>query len=152
MVTISPSGHARPLPRRYLSVIEDDESMRAWLSLILELAGWTVKAYGNAEDFLAEFDAHQRQCLLVDLKLPGMNGLGLLEVLRQRGHNVCAIVLTGANDVSTAVHAMKIGAFDFLQKPFDRLALTASVASAFERFKAGANEREITERARSELR
>ncbi|TVR99861.1 MAG: DNA-binding response regulator [Rhodospirillales bacterium] len=92
--------------------------MRNSLCRMIEAAGIPAEGFDSAEAFLATYDPQRPGCLLLDLQMPGMSGLQLLERLATRGDARPVIVLTGHADVPTAVRAMKAGAADFIQKPF----------------------------------
>jgi FixJ family two-component response regulator len=98
-------------------VIDDDAGVRDSLSLLISLKGLRASIFASAEDFLAVYDAAWRGCLLTDLKMGGMSGLELQEVLRERGVTLPVVVLTAHGDVATARAALKNGATDFLEKP-----------------------------------
>jgi RNA polymerase sigma factor (sigma-70 family) len=100
-------------------VVDDDASIRDALSLLISLKGLRASVYSSAEDFLAVYDPGWRGCLLTDLKMPGMSGLDLQALLRQRGVTLPVVVLTAHGDVSTTRAALKNGAVDFLEKPVD---------------------------------
>lgn len=100
-------------------VVDDDASIRDALSLLISLKGMRASVFSSAEDFLAVYDASWRGCLLTDLKMPGMNGLDLQTVLRERGVTLPVVVLTAHGDVNTTRAALKNGAVDFLEKPAD---------------------------------
>jgi RNA polymerase sigma factor (sigma-70 family) len=100
-------------------VVDDDASIRDALSLLISLKGLRASVYSSAEDFLAVYDPAWRGCLLTDLKMPGMSGLDLQALLRQRGVSLPVVVLTAHGDVSTTRAALKNGAVDFLEKPVD---------------------------------
>jgi two-component system CheB/CheR fusion protein len=84
---------------------------------LIEIEGGTVESYGSAEAFLAAFRPGRKGCLVVDGKLPAMDGLELLERLKTDGHQLPAIMITAHGDPATAVRAMKAGAADFIEKP-----------------------------------
>jgi FixJ family two-component response regulator len=106
-------------------VIEDENDMREILSLTLRDAEYRVQSFPNAEDFFARFvdDPSQPRCMISDIRMPGMGGLGLQERLVQAGVRMPMIFLTGFAEVPEAVQAMKRGAVEFFQKPFDRAEL-----------------------------
>lgn len=99
-------------------IIDDQRTMRSSLRRLIETAGIKAEAFDSAEAFLDSYDVQRPGCLLLDLQMPGMSGLQLLERLASRGDGRPVIVLTGHADVPTAVRAMKAGAVDFIQKPF----------------------------------
>lgn len=110
-------------------VIDDHESVRNSLRALLESHGFAVKDYASGAAYLQDRD-RLGDCLLVDLRMPGMTGLELQQELSKRHVNVPLIVITGHGDVPLAVAAMRAGAFDFLEKPFDDQVLLASLARA----------------------
>lgn len=99
-------------------VVDDDEAVRDSLGALLEARGYEVRGYPSAEDFLRDHRPNLRGCLLVDLQMPGMDGLALVERLKAAGSKLPVVVVTGHGDVPLAVKAMKVGAVDFLQKPY----------------------------------
>jgi two-component system CheB/CheR fusion protein len=114
-------------------VVDDDDAIRAAIRSVLEDDGRTVEDFTDCETFLAAYRSGREACLVIDAYLPGMNGLDLLEQLRGAGHSLPSIMITGSSDVSMAVHAMKAGASDFIEKPISRSELLASVDRALER-------------------
>ena len=99
---------------------------------MLEDDGRVVESYASSEAFLDAFDPGNSACLLIDAYLPGMSGLELLAKLRDEGHRLPAIMITGDADVPMAVEAMKAGALDFIEKPIGRPELIASIDRALE--------------------
>ncbi|SMF94055.1 two component transcriptional regulator, LuxR family [Methylomagnum ishizawai] len=98
-------------------VVDDDQDMRQSFKWLIESVGLPVEAFVSAEDFLAAYRDDRPGCLLLDVRMPGMGGLRLLERLRELGLCLPVIVITGHAEVWMAVQAMKAGAFDFLEKP-----------------------------------
>ena len=110
-------------------VVDDNAAVRDSLSLLLSACGFAVRTYTDADTFLTHIPPGPG-CLLTDINMPGMDGLELQRRL-QAGHTTLSvIVMTGDADVSKAVRAMKGGAIDFLQKPFDQTTLTDAVSNA----------------------
>ena len=99
-------------------VVDDDESVRGSLRFLLRSAGLESRAFGSAQEFLASYEAAQPGCLVLDVRMPGMNGLELQQELNLRGAIIPVIFITGHGDIPMAVEAMQHGAHDFLQKPF----------------------------------
>lgn len=99
-------------------VVDDDEDVRNALRWLIESVDLTVATYPSAEAFLAGYTPGQPGCLVLDVRMPGMGGLGLLEHMRTQGMELPTIILTGHGDVPIAVRAMKLGAIDFIEKPF----------------------------------
>jgi two-component system, LuxR family, response regulator FixJ len=131
-------------------VIDDDEPLRDSLVFLLRTAGFKVESHASATDFLAGLPAADLGCIISDVRMPGMTGIDLLRRLQDLGASVPVIVVTGHGDVPLAVEAMKCGAADFLEKPFDDEVLLASVRAALAR-RAGETKRQ-TERAEIEAR
>jgi RNA polymerase sigma factor (sigma-70 family) len=100
-------------------VVDDDASIRDALSLLISLKGLRAAVFASAEDFLEVYDAGWRGCLLTDLKMPGMSGLDLQALLRDRNVTLPVVVLTAHGDVATTRAALKSGAVDFLEIPVD---------------------------------
>ncbi len=113
-------------------VVDDDGNLREALRELLEADGRTVETYDSGEAFLASYRPGQPGCLLVDARMPGMDGLELLQRLKSERHRLPAIMITGHGDVPMAVQAMKAGAADFIEKPIGYQELLASVERALE--------------------
>lgn len=101
--------------------------MRHGMQFLLESAGLQVEAFERAEDFIAANRPTEAACLLLDMRMPGMSGLELQRQLRAEGFDVPVIFITAYGDVPTAVEAMRDGAVDFIEKPFDDQALIAMI-------------------------
>ena len=110
-------------------VIDDHEAVRDSIRVLLESAGLAVKDYASAVAYLADPEAGG-DCLLVDLRMPEMSGLELQAELLRRRSPIPIILVTGHGDVARAVAAMKAGAFDFIEKPFDDDSLLLSIRRA----------------------
>lgn len=113
---------------RFVYVVDDDDATRASAQLILERAGFLCRTYASAEEVLVT-ELRSQDCALVDIRLPGMTGLELLERLNQV--SIPVVIVTGFGDVPTAVRAMKLGAMDFLEKPYRDSDLINALRSAF---------------------
>jgi two-component system, LuxR family, response regulator FixJ len=99
-------------------VVDDDDSMRRALSLLLNTVGYKTAAFAAPREFLEKFKADSPGCLVLDIRMPGMSGLELQQHLNKMGSMLPVIFITGHGDVPMAVQAMKEGAFEFVQKPF----------------------------------
>jgi len=112
-------------------VVEDDEAMRTSISGLL--AGESIKhrLYDSPQSFLEEF-SKEPGVLLLDLRLPGINGIELYKLLREKGVNLPFIMISGNASIQNAVDSMRLGAVDFLEKPFRSQALLESIAKAFQ--------------------
>jgi FixJ family two-component response regulator len=104
-------------------VVDDDETMRGSLRWLLESLKLNVETYASAHEFLSVYDPVQPGCLVLDVRMPEISGLQLQEILAQRKIHIPIILITGHGDISMAVRAMKAGAFDFIEKPFNDQAL-----------------------------
>ena len=113
-------------------VVDDDHQICEAIRAVLEDDGRAVDTYESCEAFLDAFHPDKSECLLIDAYLPGLSGLELLEKLRDEGHHLPAIMITGNADVPMAVMAMKAGALDFIEKPIGREELLASIERALD--------------------
>jgi len=115
-----------------IHIVDDDDSLRNALQRLLAAAGYRVRAYASAGEFLLDPPADAPGCLLLDLRMPGPSGLDLQEALARHGIRLPVVFLSGHGDLATGVRAMKAGAVDFLSKPVEREPLLAAVARALE--------------------
>ena len=122
-------------------IVDDDNAVRNALKLLFRTAQLDVEAFSSADAFLEDADLTQRCCVLLDIRMPGMTGTALQEELLRRSSRVPVIFITGHGDIPMAVDAMKKGAFDFIEKPFDDEQLLSQVRSALESFDAGEPEK-----------
>jgi two-component system response regulator FixJ len=137
-----------PADKGTVHVIDDDDALRESLAFLLRTARIAVESYASAGAFLEALPSSQLSCVITDVRMPGMSGIDLLRRLRELKIEVPVIVITGHGDVPLAVEAMKVGAIDFLEKPFDDEVLLASVRSALKR--QDGETRRNTERAEIE--
>jgi two-component system, LuxR family, response regulator FixJ len=119
-----------PSDMALVHVIDDDDALRESLAFLLRTAQIEVRDYSSASAFLDALPDLDLSCIITDVRMPGLSGIDLLKRLKDLKINVPVIVITGHADVPLAVEAMKFGAIDFLEKPFDDEVLTASVQSA----------------------
>jgi two-component system response regulator FixJ len=120
-------------PEAIVYVIDDDDAVRQSLEFLLKTAGLTVRGFEHARAFLEILPQIEQGVVVTDVRMPGISGIDLLRGLRETNPDLPVIVITGHGDISLAVEAMKIGAVDFLEKPFDDDLLIASVRSALNR-------------------
>lgn len=113
-----------------IHIVDDEEPVRKSLAFLLTVSGHTVRVHSSAGTFLSIAKGLENACLVTDLRMPEMNGVELLRELRQRDAMLPAIVITGHGDVPMAVEAMKAGAHDFIEKPFEDEILLDAVAAA----------------------
>lgn len=131
-------------------VIDDDIAVRNFLTWMMESARLSVLAFESAHDFLRYDGADRPGCILLDIRMPGMSGLELQKWLHAHETDLPVIMITGHGDVPLAVEAMKAGAFDFFEKPFDTKGLLARIQEALtvsvERVQHRKNEADILDR------
>jgi FixJ family two-component response regulator len=113
-------------------VVDDDKAVRESLCWLIESVGLSVEAYGSAQAFLEAYDPDRPGCLVADVRLPGMSGLELQAKLAEQSGSLPVIIITGHADVPSAVRAMKIGAVDFIEKPFSDQMLLERIRHAVE--------------------
>ncbi|EAT09684.1 MULTISPECIES: response regulator FixJ [Sphingomonadaceae] len=111
-------------------VVDDDEAIRRSLSFLLKTSGFAVQLFEGGLPFLKEAGHLAPGCVLLDVRMPDMDGLEVQRALRGRGVMLPVIIMTGHGDVDMAVQAMKAGASDFIEKPFEKAALLACIAAA----------------------
>jgi two-component system response regulator FixJ len=114
-------------------IIDDEDAIRRSASFMLKTSGYTVETWPNGVAFLKEVRHVEEGCILLDVRMPEMDGLEVQQVLNERGITMPVIVLTGHGDVTIAVRAMKGGAVDFLEKPFEKAVLISAIEAAFGR-------------------
>ena len=118
------------LDRPLVYVVDDDAALRDSLRCLLESAGHCVATCASAKAFFAIYDPKQAGCLVLDIRMPGMSGLELQDKLKRRGHAIPIVFITGYGDVPMAVNAVKKGALDFIEKPFNDQALLVLIDNA----------------------
>ncbi len=111
-------------------IVDDEEPVRKSLAFLLTMMGFTVRVHDSASSFLAAAKTIGKACLVTDLRMPDMSGVELLEKLKETGTSIPAVVITGHGDVPMAVAAMKAGAVDFIEKPFEDEALVEAIKRA----------------------
>jgi FixJ family two-component response regulator len=115
-----------------VAVIDDDEAFRAALQRLLKAAGFPVRSFASAEDFLKSGQQHETGCLITDIRMPGMSGLDLQAKLSAEHCRIPTIFITGHGDEKMRLQAMRGGAVKFLAKPFDSAMLLESVRVAMD--------------------
>jgi two-component system, LuxR family, response regulator FixJ len=133
---------------RLIHLVDDDEAIRHSASFMLRHAGFRVKTYTDGVAFLEQVAQAEPGCILLDVQMPGMDGLEVQEALNARGVAMPVIVLTGHGDVAVAVRAMKAGAVDFVEKPYAKQTLVDALTRAFERLEMRRKEDVLAEEAR----
>lgn len=140
-------------------IVDDEDAVRSSLAALLEVHGFSTRVYESGEDFLARLDPLVAGCALVDLKMPGLDGLDVIRRMSESKVSLPVIMMTGFGEVAIAVKAMKSGAADFLEKPLDESELLAvlsrlaadsraAVARASQREQSTARIGRLTERER----
>ncbi|GJE12256.1 MULTISPECIES: response regulator FixJ [Methylobacterium] len=114
-------------------VVDDDPAMRDSVGFLLGTEGFEVRLYEAGTDLLDSLAKPAAGCVLTDIRMPGIDGLELLRRLRAAGHTLPVVMMTGHGDVPLTVEAMKLGACDFIEKPFDDATLIQALRSALER-------------------
>lgn len=131
-------------------IVEDDLSVRDALGLLLGLQGYSVSMFADAESFLGAYRPDWAGCMLVDIRMPGMDGLALQQWLVDKGCRMPVIIMTGHGDVGSARQAFRAQAVDFLEKPIDQTRLIEAIADAHARYAAvrdeSASSEELTNR------
>ena len=139
-----------PAAARAVHIIDDDQALRESLAFLLRTHQFEVRSFDSAKTFLDALPDASLGCVITDIRMPGMSGIDLLRRLKELKVSVPVIVITGHGDVSLAVEAMKIGAADFFEKPFNDDQLVASVRAALQQrqdqTKRGAERTEIEHR------
>ena len=113
-------------------VVDDDEAVRDAIGLLLTSAGFAVETHGSSEAFLAAYGTARPGCFVLDVRMPGMSGLDLQARLASDGNRIPIVIISGHGDIPMAVAAVKAGALDFIEKPFDESRLLNAVRRAIE--------------------
>jgi two-component system response regulator FixJ len=114
-------------------LVDDDAAIRRSVGFMLKTSGYLVESYESGTRLLKNTSHLGAGCILLDIRMPGMDGLEVLEALQRKGVSLPVIIMTGHGDVNLAVRAMKAGAVDFIEKPFDKDTLLASLAEGYRR-------------------
>jgi len=118
---------------RTIHLVDDDEAIRRSVSFMLRTSGYLVKTYPSGVEFLGVAREAVTGCILLDVRMPEMDGLEVQQALKERGVLMPVIVMTGHGDVNLAVQAMKAGAVDFIEKPFEKTVLIGAIEEGFAR-------------------
>lgn len=127
-------------------IVDDDEAIRQALTFLMKSEGLSSRDYASAEAFLAEVTPATQGCLILDVRMPGLSGLHLQQRLRQQHISLPVIIMTGHGDVAMAVKAMKAGAVDFIEKPFDNELLLQLVHSCLTQSREQVDQEECLQR------
>ena len=115
-----------------IAIVDDDEAVRRSTSEIVRRSGFQIKMFESGDDFIASQNQEPLSCILLDLHMPGKDGLAVLAVLRERGNSPPVIVITAHGDLAVAIDAMKLGACDFLEKPYQAADLMTAIKAALD--------------------
>jgi len=119
--------------KRTIHIVDDEEAIRRSAGFMLKTSGFAVETWASGVEFLKNVKQAEPGCILLDVRMPEKDGLEVQQELTARGVAMPVIILTGHGDVAIAVRAMKAGAVDFIEKPFEKAALLAALGAAFER-------------------
>jgi len=127
---------------RLIHLVDDDEAVRRSAGFMLKTSGFRVQAYESGVELLKAAPKLESGCILLDIRMPGMDGLEVQQSLKDKGVALPVIIMTGHGDVSLAVQAMKAGAIDFIEKPFEKAVLMSAVEQAFDRLQRAETHRD----------
>ena len=136
---------------RLIHLVDDDEAIRRSASFMLRTSGYLVKTYVSGVEFLDAAADADPGCILLDVRMPGMDGMEVQQALKARHILLPVVVMTGHGDVSVAVQAMKAGAIDFIEKPFEKAVLLGAIEQAFERIEQTGKQHARAEEAGARL-
>ena len=137
---------------RTIHLVDDDEAIRRSASFMLRTSGYVVKTFVSGVELLSQADDLAPGCILLDVRMPGMDGLQVQQALRERGVFLPVIVMTGHGDIGVAVQAMKGGAVDFIEKPFEKSVLLGAIESGFDRLEQAGKRHARAEEAKAKLK
>ena len=132
---------------RLVHLVDDDEAIRRSVGFMLKTSGFHVRNYESGVELLKGVPNVQPGCILLDIRMPGMDGLEVQASLKEKGVTLPVIIMTGHGDVSLAVQAMKAGAIDFIEKPFEKAVLLSAIEHGVERLKQSAANHERADEA-----
>ena len=136
---------------RVVYLVDDDEAIRRSAGLMLKTSGYQVKAFTSGVELLKEAKELSPGCILLDVRMPEMDGLQVQKALQERGVGFPVIVMTGHGDVGVAVQAMKAGAVDFIEKPFEKTVLLSAIEEGIARIEQAGRSRARAEEAQVRL-
>lgn len=139
------------MSERIVHLVDDDEAIRRSAGFMLKTSGYQVKAYASGVELLKDARDLSPGCVLLDVRMPEMDGLQVQEALKDRGIGHPVIVMTGHGDIGVAVQAMKAGAVDFIEKPFEKAVLLSAIEEGFARIEQAGRNRERAEQAQVRL-
>lgn len=119
--------------KKLIHIVDDEDSIRRSVSFMLKTSGYQVETWSSGQAFLKEVKHAEHGCILLDVRMPEIDGLEVQRALAERGVTMPVVIMTGHGDISIAIQAMKAGAVDFLEKPFEKAALIAAIEESFRR-------------------
>ncbi|RZF65192.1 response regulator transcription factor [Sphingomonas populi] len=122
--------------KKRVHIVDDEDAIRRSAGYMLKTSGYAVETWQSGTAFLKEVRHVEYGCILLDVRMPDIDGLGVQRALAERGVTMPVVIMTGHGDIGIAVRAMKAGAVDFLEKPFEKAVLLAAIEDAFERIAA----------------
>ncbi|HEX7871741.1 MAG TPA: response regulator [Sphingobium sp.] len=122
--------------KKLVHIVDDEEAVRRSIGYMLKTAGYAVESWPSGAAFLRDAREAAQGCILLDIRMPDMDGMAVQAALAEKGVTLPVVIMTGHGDISIAVAAMKAGAVDFLEKPFDKASLLAALDAAFARIDA----------------
>jgi two-component system response regulator FixJ len=122
--------------KKVIHIVDDEEAIRRSAGFMLKTSGYVVETWPSGSAFLKEVRHAEQGCILLDVRMPEIDGLGVQKALAERGVTMPIVIMTGHGDVAIAVKAMKAGAVDFLEKPFEKSVLLKAIEDAFDRIAA----------------
>jgi two-component system, LuxR family, response regulator FixJ len=125
--------------KKLIHVVDDEDSIRRSVSFMLKTSGYEVETWNSGQAFLRDVKHAEHGCILLDVRMPEIDGLEVQRALAERGATMPVVIMTGHGDISIAIRAMKAGAVDFLEKPFEKAALIAAIEESFQRIADATN-------------
>ena len=116
-------------------LVDDDGAVRRSVGFMLKTSGYQVRSYESGVELLKSLDELKQGCILLDIRMPGKDGLEVQEALKNKGVTLPIIIMTGHGDVTLAVKAMKAGAIDFIEKPFEKAAVLSAIEQGVKRLR-----------------
>ena len=132
---------------RLVHLVDDDEAIRRSVGFMLKTSGFHVRTYESGVELMKTAPDLETGCALLDIRMPGMDGLAVQNALKDKGVTLPVIIMTGHGDVSLAVQAMKAGAIDFIEKPFEKAVLIGAIEQGLARLTKSAADRERADQA-----
>jgi len=112
---------------KLVHLVDDDDSVRRSVGFMLKTSGYQVKTYESGDELVRQAKSLETGCILLDIRMPGMDGLAVQQALQDHGVTLPVIIMTGHGDVPLSVRAMKAGAIDFIEKPFEKEVLLTAI-------------------------